>query len=296
MAVNKKTDDIARVSFKLDNFAAGGVLPEGDYEVKEAAFVLFTYTSKDGVAGATTTALKLVLNPIVNGEPKDEDVEQHYSVGSPDNFVPSEDGQSLVASGSRTTLAKGSNFFIFMENLVNAGFPEDKFENDASVFVGTRGHIVHIPAPERANLRQSSVMSGQVAENKKKFDPTIPVFKTIIKLPWETAKKGAAKPPAGAPKTTSKPAAAPAKTESAEDSGDNTQLASFIHEVVTEKGGKIDRTQCRLQVHRKFNLAKIDAAERDAAISNFSDDAKLEEILATINCVLDGKVISLIEG
>jgi hypothetical protein len=279
-----------RVSFRLDNFSQGGVLPEGDYLIKDASFVLFTYTSKDGVAGATTTALRLLLQELQNGEPVGDEIEQHYSVGSPEFFVPSEDGLGLVAAGSKTTLAKGSNFFIFMENVINAGFPEDKFDNDASIFNGTKGHIVHIPAPERKNLKQSSVLSGQVQDNKRKFDPTIPVFKTIIQLPWETSKKAPAKP--AATKTTPKPAAAATKAPEPEASEtDYTQLAGFILDVVTGNGGTFDRTQCRLQVHRKYNAAKIEAATRDAELSVFSDDAKLKEVLAMINCVVEGRNI-----
>lgn len=296
-----------RVSLKKENFSAGGLLPEGDYLITEAGYVLFQYTSKEGVGGALTTALRLMLQPVTktgntftpaaDAEAKD----QHYSVGDPQAIVPSEDGNFLEAVGSRTTLGSGSNYFMAYDALLNAGLPEDKFdEAGAGMLVGMIGHLVHIPAPDRSNMRaKSAVGTGAVATEPKKsdFPKTVPVFKTILVAPWDKGKKVTPIAAVKAPVKTVAPAAAPvqATLPLAAEAGPENRCAEFIKEAVGGNGGKMQRTRARLEVHRRYNSLKIPAEQRDAELAIFSDDAVLADALASVNCLIDGGDIELVQ-
>lgn len=279
-----------RVSMKLENFSAGGVLPEGDYLVAESSFVLFTYESKDGNKGATTTAHKMILQPVVGGKPDaNQSHDQIWSVGSPENFVPSEDGNFLECSGTATSLSKQSNFFLSYEALVNAGLPEDKWDDEgAGLLVGMIGHIAHIPAPER-NIQRSAVGSGVTAsqpQQQRNFPKTVPIFKTIISSPWDKGKaKSAVK---SSPKATAKQ---PEPEPEAQDVGSNERLAGFLKDAIASAGGKVSKTKARLECHRAYNKSKVDVSERDAELAVFNDDVEFESLLDSINCLLNGSDI-----
>lgn len=274
------------VSFKLDSFSAGGVLPEGDYVAKSHEIVLWDY---DGKSQVTTLALRVIFQDLKNGKPEGQDQIQHYSIGDPQFFGPSEDGKSIVAVGNRTALGKGSNFFIYMENLINAGFPEDQYENDVSAFDDMWVHITHIPAPER-NLPKSNLVQTQTtAPDRPK---TIPVVANIIKLPWDKAPaKGTAKPAAKAA-APAKPApkAAPAASNGAGELTD--VLSEHLMAVLGEANGEpLSRTKARVNCFKAMNEAGVEVPTRDAALKLFNDDETLTNILASIGFGLDGSNI-----
>ncbi len=309
MAVNQQPAEPTRtrVSLKLENFSAGGVLPEGDYLVKESLFTLFTYTYNSGATGVTTTAHRVVYCPVAKkgtswvAADGATDSDQHYSVGDMTAVVPSEDGNFIDAISTRTTLGKGSNYFLEYEALVNAGLPEDLWESEgAKILNGAVVHITHIPEPDRSAMRQRSAVGTGVAPvanqpAKKDFPKTIPVVKVIHFAPWD--KKGAVKGAAAA-KPVVNGVAKPATVVTAPATATNGQAADnraaqFIKDIVAGNGGTYSRTQTRLQAHRQYSKAGIPAAERDAELNAaFGDDVMLGNVLSSINCVLEGGVIN----
>jgi hypothetical protein len=128
--VIKKDDKMVKLSLRPSDFILGGGVPsERNLTVKTAEFCYWNY---NGQADATT-ALKVVFLD-------DDGAEyiQYYSAGSPDRFKPSSDGKSLEPVGDASKVSKNSNFFLFIESLVEAGFPENKLSDDISVLIGLR--------------------------------------------------------------------------------------------------------------------------------------------------------------
>lgn len=279
MAVKTNAPESERVSFKLTNFSAGGILPDGIYLAKRHQFVLWDY---DGKMQGNTLALEITFqtyDPKTNKESGEEQL-QRYSVGNPEYFVPTPDGSGIARVGTRTQPANNSNFHVYVENLINAGYPEDKYDNDCTVFDGMVVQITHIPAPKRSNMPKSNLVARDPEQPER--ERTIPVVSSIVRYPWDAAKKGAAaaKPPAG--KTSVAPKAAPkAEANGAGDDDDQALLVEHLSTVL-ENETSIPRTKARLAVFKSMQAAKVEAAARDAAIKIFNDEAQLASVLEVI--------------
>ncbi len=217
------------ISIRPSEAVEGGAVPvDRNLTWKECRFNLFDYTKKDGSivqkqdgsGPATTTALRVTL--------VDDDgleMEQQYSAGDPERFVPSEDGMTLVAVGSATSLSKSSNLYLLLNALVNAGFPENKIPEDGNcgVFEGLYAYHIGMPMPKRSGLAQVAPVEGARV-------PLISVPSEIHTLPWD-AKKGARKgtkaatPAAGAEDTDASADAVTLVTKLLEDADAVTRQA-----------------------------------------------------------------------
>lgn len=265
------------VSFKLDQFTAGGALPDGPYRFTESQIVEWDY---DGKLQGSTLAFRSDMIPLDGkGVEAGGAIVQHWSIGDPAKFGPSGDGMGIVARGASSSLGKGSNFFLFLQNLIgNAGFPEDKYNNDVSVFDGLEAQLVNIPQPKRAGLPKSNLVTREGQEERER---TIPVVKEIIKLPWE--KRGKAGYMRSAP-TQGK------KGEVSEDLFDiELTLSGAIGDILDNNKKGIDRTQARVQLFRALKAdASLTPNDRDQVVAMFSDDDKLEETLEPLGFTLAG--------
>lgn len=129
---------------------------------------------------------------------------QSYSAGSPDRLAPSEDGKYLVPVVEGAGMSTSSNAHILLDNLVQAGFPENRLDDDLTKLAGLVTYNIAIPEPKRPGLKKEEPVEG--AREK-----VLSVPSKIIKLPWENKAKagvaaGAAKP--GKPAAPAAPAAA----------------------------------------------------------------------------------------
>jgi hypothetical protein len=157
----------------------GGAVPvEQNLTWSKCRFELFDYQGK---ANQTTAAHITFVND------GGEEFEQYYSVGSPDRFVPSKDGKTLVAVGAAQALSKSSNFHHLMHALVNAGYPESDIEEDISTLEGLVAYHIGMPEPKRAGLAPRPLAEGETQREK-----IISVPSSIVSMPGET-KKGAKK-------------------------------------------------------------------------------------------------------
>jgi hypothetical protein len=156
---------------KPSTFVEGGGLP-GDIDVtfKEVKFVLWDYNGKIPTA-----------NPAMFVKMQEDSGEEHdqwWSSGQSKDWVPSEDGKTLVAVGSATGLNTNSNAGMLITSIVNAGFPEDKIDGDVTVFQGLRCHVIRQPV-KREGLTREPRADGKV------FESTVLVVSKIHSLPWE---------------------------------------------------------------------------------------------------------------
>jgi len=166
------------ISLRPSEFVEGGAVPvDKNLTWEECRFVLFNYTKKDGTVVATTTAAQIKY--------KDDDgleMEQQYSVSSPERFIPSQDGKTLVAVGSSQSLSKSSNFYLLLNALINAGFPESKLEEDISTLDGMYTYNIGLPEPKRTGLVRATEEGTR--------ERVLSVPSQILRLPWEKGAKG----------------------------------------------------------------------------------------------------------
>jgi hypothetical protein len=208
----------------------------------------------------------------MTGDGFDGEAAQYYSMGNANDWIPSEDGGSLVAVGKATAIRLSTNGGLFLKALVDAGFPADQLGSDISVLDGLQAHVMQVPAPVRKGLVQKK------REDGKDFGPpTILVVSEIIALPGEKKK------PAGAPK--GKTAAAPKKAApkkapgkatpgqkaAAEDGGDvESKATAVILEVLGELG-----TITKKELPGKIFQMRKDDPDRNALVQKVFDDAFL---------------------
>jgi len=170
-----------KVSLRPSTFVEGGAVPvDKNLLWKENRFALFDYTKKDGTVVATTMALRVTYVD-------DDGTEyvQHYSASDPERFLPSKDGKKMVPQGAAQIPTKSSNFYLLMNALINAGFPEDRIDDDISCLDGLKTFNIGMPEPKRVGLKREEAAEGA-------RERVISVPSKIINLPWEKGSKTAA--------------------------------------------------------------------------------------------------------
>jgi len=245
------------VSIRPSEFVEGGAVPvDRNLLWKECRFVLYDYKRKDGSVAATTIAAVIKFVDDDGAE-----YEQAYSAGDPNRFAPSADGKTLEALTESANLSKSSNYFILMNALINAGFPENKLGEDISALDGLYTHNIGIPEPKRSGLMRVAVEGAR--------ERVISVPDSIIKLPWENKGKGATK---------GKAAAAP-------DEGDAGDAEADALAMVTEMLADADKVT-RQQVATKAIRSK------NQPVAKLVFSPKFAEVLTGSGFSLDGEEIS----
>jgi len=246
------------VSIRPSEFVEGGAVPvDRNLLWRECRFANFDYTKKDGTIVASTVSGKIIYRD-------DEGTEytQHYSAGDPNRFQPSADGKTLEALTESANLSKSSNYYILMNALINAGFPENRLGEDISVLDGLYTHNIGIPEPKRTGLVR------ETAEGAR--ERVISVPDSIIKLPWENKGKAAA------------PAKKAAVTSVDEDAGDaEADALTMVTEMLAD-ADKVTRQQVATKAIRGKNQP----------VAKLVFSPKFAEVLTGAGFALDGEEIT----
>ena len=246
------------VSIRPSQFVEGGAVPvDRNLLWKECRFANFDYTKKDGTIVASTISAKILFV-----DDDGTEYTQHYSAGDPARFQPSADGKTLEALTSSENLSKSSNYYVLMNALINAGFPENKLGEDISVLDGLYTHNIGIPEPKRSGLVREPVEGAR--------ERVISVPDSIIKLPWEGKAGAKAAPAKKAAETTE------------EDAGDAEADALTM---VTEMLADADKVT-RQQVATKAIKSK------NQPVAKLVFSPKFVEVLTGAGYALDGEEIS----
>jgi hypothetical protein len=247
------------INLNPETFIEGsGLLDDCDATVVGASFEMFDYNGK---AKEAAPCLKLALD--VAGDV----AEQYYSMGSAQDWIPSEDGNQLLKVGSANSIRLSSNGGIFISNLVSVGFPADKLGEEIGVLVGLQAHFIQTPLPERKGLKKNA---DQVAREEKYGPPTILVVSDILVLTWEKAKpaggKAAAKPAGGK----AKPAAAkPAAKAAAPEAGGIEEKATEIVMGILAEGESLTKKELTPKIFKVM----ADDSDRNKVIQlTFKDE------------------------
>jgi hypothetical protein len=228
------------VSLRPSEMVEGGAVPvDQNLTWKNPEFVLFDYQGK----AKNTTALHLTL---VSDDGTEH--EQYYSVGDPERFSPSEDGKRVDPVGAAQALSKSSNFYLLMDALVKAGFPENRIGDDITILNGLVAFHIGLAEPKRAGLAKAPAADGSVAREK-----ILSVPSTIIKFPWDKKATGKV-----APKTGAK-----APQAAAVDEEVVAAAVAFAKRAIDAKGDAMTRQQLGVAAYKDKELAK-DPATRDS--------------------------------
>lgn len=254
-------------SLKPDTYTAGGLVDDVDVTFKKLRFCEWDYA---GTIPNAALALCLEME-----DDEGEDHIQYFSAGDIKNWKPSEDGKRLVRSGSASSLNDNTNMSQLITSMINAGFPENKLEEDISIFEGMYCHVLRKAQPKRAGLIQPE--EGARAR-------TVLLVTEIHKMPWEK-KSGKAKAKAKATKVEAK--------EKAEDSGGGggdddlaTKASDTVLEILLENdGGPLTKVELSKAVFKK--LAK------DSDRNKVVQMVHTEDFLTAGDWQYDGSEISL---
>jgi len=239
------------VSLNPESFTeGGGLIDDVDAIFKSCSFEMFDYNGK-------------VIPPVpslrADLEVDGEEVTQYWSMGSAQDWMPSDDGMQLIAVGKVTGIRASSNGGIFLKSLIDAGFPVDKIGSDISAINGMQAHLIRVPAPKRAGLKKTPRADG------REYDDTILTVSEILALPGEK------KNPAGKPKATpkGKPAAA-AKAAATEEDGGGEVEGKALEAVmaILAEAGSIAKKDLPAKI---FQTMKADP-DRNAVVKLVFDD------------------------
>jgi hypothetical protein len=126
---------MAPMSLKPSEASEGGAFPRGYLTVTAAKFGEFHYMTKDGKPSLNEQGNpNISMAAIITLENDTGDqFEQVYSIGRPDRYTVSADGQVLEGG----VLSKACNFYKLMTEVVNQGYPEGSIKDNLSeTFVG----------------------------------------------------------------------------------------------------------------------------------------------------------------
>ncbi len=167
------------VSIKPSDAVKGGFLliDDEDVVIVGSHICMFDY---QGTQPAVPVHEIIFKRENVDDGDQGEEVHENYSIGNASQWAPSEDGKEIIPIGKAKGLNDNCKFMIFMSNLVNAGFPEDRLGNDVSAIINIRCHVNRIAGPK--------VKDKKTGEDRK--ESTVLVVTKIHQLPWEEDKGG----------------------------------------------------------------------------------------------------------
>jgi len=254
------------VSIRPSQFVEGGAVPvDRNLLWNECRFAIRQYMKRDGTLALDKDGnpVETVAAVIMYKDDEGGEYNQMYSAGDPNRFQPSADGKTLEALGESANLSKSSNYYILMNALINAGFPENRLGDDISVLDGLYTHNIGIPEPKRSGLVREQVEGAR--------ERVISVPDSIIKLPWEgkTGKVAPAK----------KVATATAE----EDAGDaEADALAMVTEMLAD-ADKVTRQQVATKAIRGKNQP----------VAKLVFSPKFAEVLTGAGFSLDGEDISM---
>ena len=139
---------MAPMSLRPSEASEGGAFPRGYLTVTAAKFGEFHYMTKDGKPslneqGNPNISMAAIIT--LENETGDQ-FEQVYSIGRPDRYTVSPDGQVLEGG----VLSKACNFYKLMTEVVNQGYPEGSIKDNLSeTFVGMSAYWDEMPNGQR---------------------------------------------------------------------------------------------------------------------------------------------------
>lgn len=228
----------------------GGLIDDLDVVFESCEFIMFDYMGKV-TPGVPSLKVEMSSNDL------GADVEQYYSMGSANDWIPSDDGSQLVAVGKVSNIRTTTNGGIFLKSLIDAGFPVADLGDDITVLNGLQAHVIRVAAPKRPGLKKKP------REDGREYEETILVVSEIISLPGEKKR-----PAAGKKKTVAKSKTNKEKVTK-EDATDDVEAnaTSAVLEILAEIG-----TITKKELPAKIFQIRKEDPDRNALVKVVFDD------------------------
>jgi hypothetical protein len=230
-------------SLRPENMTGGGAVADGEYTLAKLVVAGFNY----GGNGPETPACLITYKDAAGTE-----TEQAYTAGAQAEM--GRDGKSFVS------MAKSSNFAMWIVSIAKAGFPEDKIESDVTVFQGAKVHVSAVAQPKRAGLKDQ-------AEGK-----TIVLVDKLISMPGTKA-------------------AAKAPVEAGASVGDDALITAVQEQLAKVEGGQ-DRGKLVTAVYLNAIRQKVNSADATAMKKTLTLEW-LNENAEAGGWTVNGEVVSL---
>lgn len=260
-----------------DHVEGTSLLDDVDVLFTEPEFTMFDYGGK---RAEPAPALKIVMLPLDEEGNAGEAVDQYFSVGNASDWMPSDDGREIIAIGKATALNTNSNISLFLQSMLNSGFPAEKMGSDCSFLDGIKAHVNRVPAPERPGLKKDASSSDRAR--------TVLIVTAILEIPGEKA-AGKKAPAKAAGKAPAKPAAAAKKPAAAtEGEGVDDKAVETMLSILADEPSGIAKSKIPGKV---FKLLKDDP-DRNDVLKLLSSD---EFLNSREEFALEGGIVSFPE-
>jgi len=275
-------------SLNPEDYTQGGLLDDVDVTVASARFCEWDY---NGSIDHPVLALCVSIDYTDPATGKPAQADQYYSAGELSRFIPSDDGTHAVAVAGAKGLAGGTNAALFLQSVIDQGFPVDRFgDGDVSALDGLVAHINRVAQPKRGAQITGKTQSG--------YDATVALVTKIHRMPWETAStvpKGGGRLSPAPSRGTSTARSAPTTSRTAappqDPSGDadmREEAAGILLAVLQNKGGKVIKTSIP---PGSFKLLAGNP-NRSEILNLLADDEFLGEAGADYGWEFDGQTVS----
>jgi hypothetical protein len=287
----------------LNAYSSGGMIPEGDYWLKDLTIQMFQATKQTGQnVGPARLGVMITYGDMGGGE----DRTQFYSLGSKahESWAPNTEngGKTLVPipGGPGTPPNASTNWAVWVKSMFDSGLPQGILADDLSVLEGSHVHVANVPEPEERKGFVSKTGEAAVEERQR----TIAVV-TEIKddgKPWEgtggepqpkdkpNGKAGrptVAAHPAPRAATPSSPAAQPA-TASATDDDVNTNAVNAISAVLEKNPNGLKKLQLRTGTFKELNGTVGQGMANKVLNEYFGSDKALNGVLNELGYTVKG--------
>lgn len=264
------------VSSNPQAMVAGGLINDVDIVITNAEWCHYDY-------GGTTEPrfmAAIYMAVLVDGQPGDEHC-QYYAAGSAQDWGPDPDDNGrtpIKLNPSKSAFTSGSNWAMFTQSLVEAGFPANKLDDsDLGNLIGLKAHV----------LRKAVKREGLSNTNAKGKENTVLVITHLL-----GAGRGAAARPAAT--RTQAPAAAtnaPAATTQAPAPSADPASFSVGETILSLLSAAPNSTLSAVMLRAKYtgavNSAVKSPAERKPLIDEFARIMDSDEELAGLGLVMD---------
>lgn len=237
---------MAKGSLNPENMTGGGAVADGEYTLAKLVVASFNY----GGSGPESPACMVTYR-----NDSGQEQEQAYTAGAQAEM--GRDGKSFVS------IAKSSNFAMWVASMIKAGFPQDKLGDDVTVFQGAKVHVSAVAQPKRAGLKDQ-------AEGK-----TIVLVDKLISMPGAKTNAKAASP----------------VNQDAEPAGDEALITAVQEQLAKVEGGQ-ERGKLVTAIYLNAIRQKVNSADATAMKKTLTLDW-LNENAEAGGWTVTGEVVSL---
>lgn len=264
------------VSSNPSAMVSGGLINDVDVVITHAEWAHYDYGGKTEARFVAA----IVMQVLVDGQPVPEEHCQYYAAGSASDWGPDPADNNFTPirlNPSKTAFTSGSNWALFAQSLVDAGFPANKLDDsNLRELLNLKVHV----------LRKAVKREGLSQTNEKGRENTVLLVTGLIG-PGGNRRPAAARP-AG---TTAAAAVAPAQTQAqapAADTGGSgngagVDVGAIVESILKPLAGKNTALiAIRAKAVTAINAAVTAPAERKAASDAFmalmADDDALAQL------------------